>query len=162
MTATTSRSIFVALDESTHATSAFNFVLDNIAREGEHVTAVVVIDNASERDETLEKTKTLIRAIADPDHLNVKFSVQILVANGQKVGPLLCQLVDEQKPAMLVLGSAGKSHIEGMLIGSVSNYAIANANVPVIVARLTPADEARAQKNASRSSAIGNNHAMWV
>ncbi|KAJ3005128.1 UNVERIFIED_CONTAM: hypothetical protein HDU68_004751 [Siphonaria sp. JEL0065] len=159
---TAARNIFVAIDESAHATSAFNFVLDNIAREGEHVTAVVVVDNATERDATLEKTKTLIRAIADPDHLNIKFSVQILVANGQKVGPLLCQLVDEQKPAMLVLGSAGKSHIEGMLIGSVSNFAIANANVPVIVARLMPADETRAQKKAPRSSTIGNNHAMSV
>ncbi|KAI9333432.1 hypothetical protein BDR26DRAFT_609500 [Obelidium mucronatum] len=158
------RKIFVAIDESSHAVGAFNFVLDNIATTGnDHVTAVVVIDSEAQREETLEKTKTLIRAIADPDHLTVKFSVQILVQTvGQKVGPLICKLVEEAKPAMLVLGSAGKSHIEGMLVGSVSNYCIANANVPVIVARVSPADEVRAQKNAQRSSSISNNHAMWV
>ncbi|KAJ3299056.1 hypothetical protein HDU79_000015 [Rhizoclosmatium sp. JEL0117] len=155
-----SRNIFVAVDESSHSVGAYNFALDNIAKKDDIVTVIVVVSSESEREMAVERTTTLIRAIADPDHLDVKYKVQVLVPTAlQKIGPLLCDLVEEKKPDMLVLGSAGKSHLEGFLVGSVSNHCIAHANCPVIVARVTPADELKAQKKASR---IPQNHPMYV
>ncbi|KAJ3107598.1 Beta-1,4 N-acetylgalactosaminyltransferase 1, partial [Physocladia obscura] len=164
-----SRNIFVAVDESAHSVAAFNWVLDNIKlAPGDTVTAVVGIDSEDQREsathisfQTLERIKSLIRAIADPDHLSFRYAVQLVVAPGT-FGPKLVALVSDAQPDLLVLGSAGKSHLEGLFVGSVSHYALVNANVPVIVARLTPADEARAQKNAAKSSSLPFDHAMWI
>ncbi|KAJ3075909.1 hypothetical protein HDU98_006541 [Podochytrium sp. JEL0797] len=165
MTATAAtRNIFVAIDESSHAVGAFSWALDNIATgANDRVTAVVILEHEAEREQVLERTKTLIRAFAVPNHLNAKYSVQILTVSGfQKVGHRICELIDEAKPDMLILGSAGKTHLEGMLIGSTSNYCISHANCPVIVARVTPADELRAQQAAAKSGDIAFNHPIWV
>ncbi|KAJ3357240.1 hypothetical protein HDU83_008053 [Entophlyctis luteolus] len=157
------RNILVAVDESSHSIGAFSWALDNIAtNDGDHVTVVVCIELESDREAVFERTKTLIRAIADPGHLNVKYAVQVLLLTTTNAGAKLCQLVDEVSPAMLVLGSAGKSHLQGMLVGSVSQHCIMHANCPVIVARVMPADELRAQDLAKKPLAVTTDHAMWV
>ncbi|KAJ3122871.1 hypothetical protein HK100_011808 [Physocladia obscura] len=159
-----SRNIFVAVDESTHSVAAFVWVLEYIKlADGDIVTVVVGIDSESERATTLERIKSLIRAIADPYHLKYQYAVQIIISGGGGFGAKLVELVDEKLPDLLVLGSAGKSHMECFFVGSVSNYAILYANVPVIVARLTPADEVQAEKNAaSKSLSPMFNHPLWL
>ncbi|KAI9333433.1 universal stress protein family-domain-containing protein [Obelidium mucronatum] len=160
---TAPRNIFVALDESDNSCGAFHWVLDNIAlTEQDTVTAIVVTETEADREVRLSHTKTFIRALADPDHLHVKYAVRVLPALTQSIGVKICELVDEVKPNLLVVGSGSKSTVEGFLLGSVSNYCIANANCPVIVARVTPADEVRAKKNAQKVTSIPFDHAMWV
>ncbi|KAJ3207414.1 hypothetical protein HDU83_007827 [Entophlyctis luteolus] len=163
VSANSPRNILVAVDESSHSIGAFSWALDNIAlKDGDRVTVVVCIDNEDDRQAVLERTKTLIRAIADPNHLNVKYAVQVLLLATASAGVKLCQLVDEVNPEMLVVGSAGKTHLQGMLVGSVSQHCITHANCPVIVARVMPADELRAQDLSKKPIAVLTDHAMWV
>ncbi|KAJ3005127.1 UNVERIFIED_CONTAM: hypothetical protein HDU68_004750 [Siphonaria sp. JEL0065] len=157
------RNIFVALDHSACAVSALNWALDNLSlTEQDTVTVVIISKTTADREMLLERTKTLIRAIASPDHSHLQYCVRVLPANTDTIGSKICQLVDQLKPDLLVLGSTAKSNLEGILSGSVSNYCIANANCPVVVARVSPASEVRAKKEAERSSFIAHNHPMWV
>jgi hypothetical protein len=60
----------------------------------------------------------------------VDLSVQVLVGKPGKVCGYtsnleeICALVDKRKPELLVLGSAGKTHLKGFMVGSVSSYCV--------------------------------------
>ncbi|KAJ3030712.1 UNVERIFIED_CONTAM: hypothetical protein HDU68_008101 [Siphonaria sp. JEL0065] len=159
----TKRNIFVALDESPQSVGAFNWALNNLSlTENDTITAIVVTETEQEREVKLNHIKTLIRALADPNFTHVKYDVRILPTLLQSVGVKICELVDQLKPTILVLGSTGKSDMKGIFVGSVSNYCIANANCPVIVARVTPADQLHAQQYAQKVTSLPFDHPMWV
>ncbi|KAI9361616.1 hypothetical protein DFJ73DRAFT_813744 [Zopfochytrium polystomum] len=123
------------------------WAMESIVKSGvpkenkDNLTVVVVMSAESERLATISRIKTLLRAVYQSTTADVNLSIRAVVGFGSQVGPLICSLVDEHRPDMLVLGSAGKTHVEGFLVGSVSQYCISHANCPVVVARLTPADE---------------------
>ncbi|KAI8800772.1 hypothetical protein BJ742DRAFT_63167 [Cladochytrium replicatum] len=126
--------VVFALDESDHSVAALNWTFDYILKDGDKLTVSVVIDKEGDRDATISRVKTLLRAVWQTTTLQVSMSMRVLV--GKKAGEQIVGLVDELSPAMLVLGSAGKNHVTGFLVGSTSNYCIANAKCAVIVARL--------------------------
>ncbi|KAI8813205.1 hypothetical protein BJ742DRAFT_475134 [Cladochytrium replicatum] len=132
--------VVFALDESDHSVAALNWTFDYILKDGDKLTVAVVIDKESDRD-TISRVKTLLRAVWQTTTLQVSMSMRVLV--GKKAGEQIVGLVAELNPAMLVLGSAGKNHVTGFLVGSTSNYCVANATCAVIVARLDEEAEAR-------------------
>ncbi|KAJ1548154.1 hypothetical protein HK096_003391 [Nowakowskiella sp. JEL0078] len=127
--------VLFALDESDHSVAALNWTFDTLLANGDKLTVVIVVSNEAEKDSTISRVKTLLRAIWQTTSLTVNLSIRALV--GKNIGGLICSLVEEVKPSVLVLGSAGKSHVSGLLVGSISNYCIANAKSSVIVARLS-------------------------
>ncbi|KAJ3245634.1 hypothetical protein HDU78_008838 [Chytriomyces hyalinus] len=144
--------IVLAMDESNHAVRALKFILTNLVHTAEDtITTLVVIQSEAERESTVSRTKTLVSAIYDSFPNACKFSIKTIVASSaSQIGPKICEFVETCTPDMLVLGSAGKSHLEGMMVGSVSNYAISHANCPVLVARLTTADESRLERRGKK------------
>lgn len=50
-------------------------------------------------------------------------------------GVEILQAIDERRPALAVLGSRGRSELEGALLGSVSQQVVRHANVPILVGR---------------------------
>ncbi|KAJ1566198.1 hypothetical protein HK405_010796 [Cladochytrium tenue] len=147
-----SKEVLFALDESVHSIAALNWALEyTVKSPSDSLAVVVVVSNESERDPTISRVKTLLRALHESSQFEVKLSIRVLV--GSQVGPLICGLVEDLKPSMLVLGSAGKSHMEGLIVGSVSQYCVSHATCPVIVARLTQNEErGRSINNPSPSS----------
>ncbi|KAJ3193677.1 hypothetical protein HK101_004381 [Irineochytrium annulatum] len=111
------------------------------------------------------RVRSLVRAVWEESvapNIKIGFRVMSSGSGGDRsVGPKLCKLCDEIKPDVLILGSAGKSHFKGLLMGSVSTYCIRKArwalnrcsrgnsiidmtcecSCPVVVARLQPAYE---------------------
>lgn len=66
------------------------------------------------------------------------------------------------KPAFLILSSAGKSHVEGIIVGSVSNYAISHVkSCPVIVARMTTEMERGRGIKQSKAGQLRGRSPMW-
>ncbi|KAJ3056806.1 hypothetical protein HK097_004070 [Rhizophlyctis rosea] len=135
-----SKNVLFALDESTHSIAALNWAFDYLLNNGDKLTTVVVTDKEAS-EAVLSRVKTLLRAVWQSNDKNVSMSVRVLHGSNSKAGELICKLAAEVNPSMLVLGSAGKSHVKGLLVGSVSNYCISEATVPVIVARMRPEDE---------------------
>ncbi|ORY44499.1 adenine nucleotide alpha hydrolases-like protein, partial [Rhizoclosmatium globosum] len=128
-----SKKIYVAIDESVHSVAALNFTLNNMARPSDIITVIMITDSEAEREVKIAHAKTLIRALADPNHTDKFFAVRVLCS--ERAGEAICKLVDETQPDILVLGSSGKSHLESFFLGSVSQYCIQNANCPLVVAR---------------------------
>ncbi|KAJ1568871.1 hypothetical protein HK096_004998 [Nowakowskiella sp. JEL0078] len=123
--------VLFALDESDHSVAALNWTFETLLATGDKLTVVAIVPNEVEKDATISRVKTLLRAIWQTTSLTVTLSIRALV--GKNPGALICNLVEELKPSLLVLGSAGKSHVSG----------IANAKSSVIVARLSDDDYAR-------------------
>ncbi|TPX63786.1 hypothetical protein SpCBS45565_g06361 [Spizellomyces sp. 'palustris'] len=130
------KNILFALDESEHSVAALNWAFDYLLRDGDKLTVAVVVDKEDVTAVT-SRVKTLLRSVWQSNNVNCTMGVRVLVGAPHKAGELICKLVEELevKPAMLVLGSAGKSHVQGFFVGSVSHYCVEHATIPVIVAR---------------------------
>ncbi|KAJ3126052.1 hypothetical protein HK098_007929 [Nowakowskiella sp. JEL0407] len=127
--------VLLAFDESDHSVAALTWTFETILKEGDKLTVVAVVGSEADKESTISRTKTLLRAIWQTTNINVVLSIRVLVGN--KPGALICALVEELNPSLLILGSAGKTQAKGLLVGSVSNYCVANAKTSVIVARLS-------------------------
>ncbi|KAI8613496.1 hypothetical protein BC830DRAFT_1132026 [Chytriomyces sp. MP71] len=161
----TSRNIFVALDETSESVAALKFVLANLVQsEEDTVTLIPVIKSDSERESTFAHTKTLLTALHDTHPSPAKFSIQILIAAAgpNSAGQALCDLAAAAQPDMLVLGSAGKSALEGLASGSVSQHVLAHAACPVLVARVSPADETRLASRVHSHLTALNRGPVWI
>ncbi|KAJ3046138.1 hypothetical protein HDV00_003888 [Rhizophlyctis rosea] len=136
----TPKTVLFALDESAHSVGALNWVFDYVLQNGDKLVTVVVTEKESS-DAVVSRVKTLLRAVWQSNDKNVTMTVRVLHGSNSKAGELICKLASEVNPSMLILGSAGKSHVKGLLVGSVSNYCIAEAPCNVIVARMKPEEE---------------------
>lgn len=60
----------------------------------------------------------------------------IIKETGAKPGELIIKVAEQQKSDMIVMGTRGLGAIRRALLGSVSEYVIRHAEIPVIVVRL--------------------------
>ncbi|KAJ3043546.1 hypothetical protein HK097_001713 [Rhizophlyctis rosea] len=157
---TTGKNVLFALDESSHSVAALNWVFDHILQNNDKLTTVVVTDKESS-EAVLSRVKTLLRAVWHSNDKNVTMTVRVLHGSSGKAGDLICKFAGEINPAMLVLGSAGKSHVKGLLVGSVSNYCVSHAPCPVIVARMVESEEdARGRRNSLSAVSAGRRRSL--
>ncbi|TPX32041.1 hypothetical protein SmJEL517_g04770 [Synchytrium microbalum] len=134
------KTVLMGLDESRHSSAALQWVFDYLLVSGDKLVVVTVIDKESERESTTSRVKTLLRAAYEAEGIAVSMGTRVVVSNN--AGQAIASQAEEVKPAFLVLSSAGKSHVEGLLVGSVSQYCIKNVqDCPVIIARMTKKDE---------------------
>ncbi|KAJ3081825.1 hypothetical protein HK102_002105 [Quaeritorhiza haematococci] len=133
------KTILFALDESQPSVSALNWCFDYLLHDGDKLTVVAVEDKDTDKEGAIDRIKSLLRAVWGSKHANVKMGLRVLVGNNP--GKMICELVESIQPEVLVLGSAGKSNLQGMMVGSVSQYCVAHAACPVIVARTMMKEE---------------------
>ncbi|KAJ3041091.1 hypothetical protein HDV00_009991 [Rhizophlyctis rosea] len=151
------KNVLFALDESSHSVAALNWVFDYVLQDGDKLTTCVIADKESS-EAVLSRVKTLLRAVWQSNDRNVTMTVRVL--HGRNVGELICKLAAEINPAMLVLGSAGKSHVKGLLVGSVSNYCISHAPCATIIARMKEDDDSRGRRNSLSAISAGRRRSL--
>ncbi|KAK2152048.1 hypothetical protein LSH36_341g05027 [Paralvinella palmiformis] len=147
----TKRVVVLAVDASKQASEAVDYYVNNLHKPENEVILVHIVDlpdmaharqvylsphalsemwkEEGERAEELEKKFE--------DHLasvGVKH-VKCRTEGGLKPGQLICQVANEEKAAMIVLGTRGMGKIRRTLLGSVSDYVIHHAICPVVVCR---------------------------
>lgn len=115
-TVSTHKTVLFALDESSHAIAALNWVFDYILRDGDKLTVAVVVEK-EDIESTTSRVKTLLRSVWQSNNVNCTMSIRVIQGSPSKAGALICKLVDEiqPKPAMLVLGSRGRSNMQGLV-----------------------------------------------
>ncbi|KAJ3227477.1 hypothetical protein HK099_001933 [Clydaea vesicula] len=138
-----SKQVCFALDESKHSVHALSWVFVNLLKPGDKLNTIVIVDHEEDVEPTKSRAKTLLRAVWESHVVDVYMSLTVLTG---KPGKQICNYVKEVSPDTLVLGSAGKTHVEGLMVGSVSNYCIANASCAVVVVRLTEKVEHRGRE----------------
>ncbi len=133
--------IVVGVDGSEHSNTALRWALAEAQKHSGMVTAVLAwqlpflgFPGAFDRDELEEAYKKFLIDAVSAVAPKPAVPLESLVAEGDPT----VSLVEASKDAnLLVLGIRGRSPFAGLLLGSVSQGAAANAHCPVVLVKRT-------------------------
>ncbi|XP_062592754.1 universal stress protein in QAH/OAS sulfhydrylase 3'region-like [Saccostrea cucullata] len=145
------RTVVVAVDGSDQADKAFKWYCENVYRAGDHV---IVVFGAEYKVSFMpgQVSETRLKEIQDEmskEHQRVealtnKYVSQLRERNikgeatpitGKKPEEAIISKAEEVGAAMIVMGTRGLGTIRRTLMGSVSDYIVHHARIPVIVVR---------------------------
>ncbi|WBW72829.1 Usp (universal stress protein) family protein [Schizosaccharomyces osmophilus] len=153
---------FLTLDLSSESLYAAEWAVGVLLRKGDTLIIVDVIEcddpklemehMESTQMETLEKVTKSILKLLSKTVLEIEVNIEVI--HHEKAKHLIVEMIDYVEPTLVVMGSRGRSHLKGVLLGSFSNYLVNKSSVPVMVARK------RLRKNKhrfERSARLANN-----
>lgn len=138
------RVVVLAVDESQYAEKALEFYIKNAMKEGDYLVCAhcpELYDLSMASPAVVEQLlKDLSKKVKE---LEAKYETKLKGVNlrgkfrtGQgKPGEVICKIADEEKASLIVVGTRGLGTIRRTLLGSVSDYIIHHAHVPVLVCR---------------------------
>lgn len=133
--------ILVGVDGSKHAVAALAWAVDDARLRGWHVHVIsawefphalnpVTMFTVQEEPFIADATHAVESAIAAVDADGVEMSTEVAEGRAAQV------LLHESRSAdLVVVGSRGRGEFAGLLLGSVSQYLVANARCSVLVHR---------------------------
>lgn len=170
--ANSSRRVLLSVDGSENSNRAFEWYLGNFAKEGDGLLLVHVVEPvnaginyglASKPALLTEDFSKHVQDLVDEGReLGKKFlhrckssgiRSRFVLHIGAKPGEHICRLAREQQIDAIVMGSRGIGIIRRTLLGSVSDYVLHHAALPVIV--VPPPKRDSQQSVDSSSSASG-------
>eukprot|EP00918_Siedleckia_nematoides_P105603 GHVU01230629.1.p1 GENE.GHVU01230629.1~~GHVU01230629.1.p1 ORF type:complete len:178 (-),score=29.92 GHVU01230629.1:892-1371(-) len=159
MATPTPRVICIAVDPSDAADYAFDWYVNYLHNEGNRILIVHVpegfdIDKAHKElarsgsmKTDMEKKFSKITELEEKFHKKMahfKIHGQVLSVPGKQAGQVIIDTAREEKAFAILMGTRGRSKIKKALLGSVSDFVIKTAEIPVIVVR-KPADDKAAE-----------------
>lgn len=139
------RKIIVALDGSGYADNCLNWTIDNMYRESDTIVCVhcpefVSISHAKDAiaaSEYFKKMDEEVQSlIAKYAEVLKKRNIpgKVLRVTG-KPGEAIVQASKSENASMIVTGTRGLGTFSRTIMGSVSDYVVHNASIPVIIVR---------------------------
>jgi len=136
----------VAVDGSKQSGRAFRWLVKQVAlvRDPSKVEVIIInflpncefaVENSTEYQTA---KKELLHCLEEYKRILANFnisSVVRLVEGGEDIRESLCTHVKEDRIDTLVMGNTGKSAIDRMLLGSLSEYCIRHAECAVVVVK---------------------------
>ena len=144
--------IFICVDESEHAMRAFDWFSANLYRD-EHTIGLVHIysspvsqhanklasvedtDYETRMVDAVQKSRNVVAEYVEK--CNEKgMKVQVLnreKSESESVGRTICNMVKEMNPTCVVIGQRGLGTVKRTLFGSVSDYVLHHAHLPVVI-----------------------------
>ncbi|XP_033750478.1 universal stress protein Sll1388-like [Pecten maximus] len=146
------RTILIAMDGSEHADHAFTYYKDNLYKEKDALIIVycaeykslnnpqavtmVSIDPALVTNLLMEEEKEINKIAAKFEALVKDHQMKgKLIRVGGEPGPGICKVALEQNADFIITGSRGLGKVRRTFLGSVSDYVVHHAHVPVLVCR---------------------------
>ncbi|KAI9890152.1 MAG: hypothetical protein M1814_004433 [Vezdaea aestivalis] len=150
-----SRIYLCGLNNDEYSQNALEWLIDELVEDGDEIIVLRVVDPNSKylsdrglREERYAKdARDCLDWVISKNHEQKAISLVMEFAVGE-VPELIQRMINTYEPAMLVVGTRGKSlsGIQGLLPGSVSKYCLQNSPVPVIVVQ--PHNKVQKKKNA--------------
>ncbi|XP_031573742.1 uncharacterized protein LOC116307610 [Actinia tenebrosa] len=156
------RRVVLAIDGSNYSDEAFNFYCENLHKENDlilviHAFELNIIPTASypyglvyaeqwsdlsreANEESEEVLRKIGRKCEEHSKQNDKFKFELYKEDG-KPGEVICKFAQDKKAEMIVIGCRGLGAIGRTLLGSVSDYCVHNAHIPVAVVRSSSPEE---------------------
>lgn len=135
--------IMVAFDDSEHAHRALATGIEMAVAHNSDLHLITVVqlpDYAGTVDEVDERIiegkkfyqEAITRAVAEAGKKGIKVTSGILYGH---VGQTLVKYANDHNIDLIVTGSRGRSGVEKLLLGSVSDYISRHARCPVLIVR---------------------------
>ncbi|KAF1842132.1 adenine nucleotide alpha hydrolases-like protein [Cucurbitaria berberidis CBS 394.84] len=151
-----SRTFLCGFDENEYSVYALQWLINELVDDGDEIVCLRVVEkeDAIAGDRSVEtgryrtEADTTMRDIQSRNHDNKAINL-ILEFSVGKVNKVIDDMINLYEPAILVVGTRGKSlgGFQGLLPGSVSKYCLQHSPVPVIVVRPTSKrDKARSKR----------------
>ncbi|CAH3126862.1 unnamed protein product [Pocillopora meandrina] len=145
MASSEARVVCIAVDGSEHSEKAFNWYKDQIYRNGDRLVVVhshelhpPALPHAIATEEWKKEVLKHEQYIKDLEENfktkceAMKVSAKIIIQSGHP-GDHVCKTAQKEGAAFIVVGSRGMGTIRRTILGSVSDYIIHHAHVPVIL-----------------------------
>jgi nucleotide-binding universal stress UspA family protein len=145
------RTVVVAVDASDHSRDAFNWYLSNVWRSDDLLIVVHCPEAPNFPTFSLKQgfrlpTDKWTEIVSDMNtkaqklendyegmFVARKLRYKIRGESCKNPGEAVCRIADEEKADLIVMGSRGMGTVKRVLIGSVSEYIVRNANTPCLV-----------------------------
>ncbi|KXS18508.1 adenine nucleotide alpha hydrolases-like protein [Gonapodya prolifera JEL478] len=133
------KKVLIASDFSDHADAALRFACKNVVRTGDTLVMLFTDTekNVTAQAEVRKSIGPKLRAHTERAKWELLKGKQVkcefALTFSSEPGKAICDAGDRLKADLVVMGSAGKTLLKGLVIGSVSNYVLAHSNVPVLV-----------------------------
>ena len=130
--------ILLPVDGSEHSMHAVAHAVSLVREGGEIVVATVLppipnVIGGDARKEAEEAVKNDASLITQPAKDNIACREKIVLHTSTAEG--IIETAEDMKCDLIVMGSRGRSDIEGLLLGSVTHKVLTLATVPVLVVR---------------------------
>lgn len=146
----------VCLDGSAHAEKAYNWAVQTMNQQVDHLFLLIVAERIShafltaglsygyimsaQEEIQREAKKVLLKYARMAQAMKIK--VTPLISTSQNAGEAICTAAKLKEADFLVVGSRGQGKVASFLLGSVSKYCVENAPCNVIIAKIpAPATE---------------------
>ncbi len=126
--------ILLSTDGMPHSENAVNFAFDYSRLKGEPLYAVFVAGPVEEERERAEELGRSILAKLEERGSKEGVKVKGMIEAGSPYETIL-DVADKIRADVIVVGTSGKTVIDRVLIGSVSEYVVRNAKCTVVVVR---------------------------
>jgi len=139
-----SRTFLCGFDENEYSVYALQWLINELVDDGDEIVCLRVVEkeDAIAGDRSVEsgryrtEAENTMRDIQARNHDNKAINLILEFSIG-KVNKVIDDMINLYEPAILVVGTRGKSlgGFQGLLPGSVSKYCLQHSPVPVIVVR---------------------------
>lgn len=145
------RIVLIAVDASEHSKRAFDYYLSSLIRENDYVILCHIAEQPklasfSFKDglnipveewkksvqESIDKA-TALEADYDQELIRKKIPHKMVKRTGKGPGQGICDVAKEENVSLIVMGSRGLNALRRTFMGSVSEYVLNHAGLPVLV-----------------------------
>ncbi|XP_063438530.1 universal stress protein in QAH/OAS sulfhydrylase 3'region-like isoform X5 [Mytilus trossulus] len=146
-----SRIVMIAVDASAQADEAFEWYLNNLARDSDNVKVVHCAEfhlgmsvgiNYDEKQiaqitEQVKKQQNEVDSLKSKfvDKLRGKIKGEAFILTGKKPGEAIIEAAETHKANLIICGTRGLGKIRRTFMGSVSDFIVQHARCPVVVVR---------------------------
>ncbi|KAF3007423.1 hypothetical protein E8E13_003108 [Curvularia kusanoi] len=159
-----SRTFLCGFDENEYSTYALQWLIDELVDDGDEIVCLRVVekedtiagDRSVETGRYKREADATMQDIQSRNRENKAINL-ILEFSVGKVNKVIDDMINLYEPAILVVGTRGKSlgGFQGLLPGSVSKYCLQHSPVPVIVVRPSSKRDKARSKRANDPSRLG-------
>uniref|UniRef100_A0A0B6XZ49 UspA domain-containing protein n=1 Tax=Arion vulgaris TaxID=1028688 RepID=A0A0B6XZ49_9EUPU len=146
------RVVAIAVDESQHSINAFEWYCDYIRKDGDYLLLIHVPETY---DLTLASPSVVEQLLKElevrVDNLERKYRDKLLArgisgkfrTTSGKPGEKIVSLASEENATFIITGTRGLGKFRRTIMGSVSDYIVHHASVPVLVCRWKTSEDAK-------------------
>ena len=110
------------------------FYEEKLAKENDHLLLTYIIKTSKKEDEVKEKKEKIMTSVGPFVKDCSTRGIQCeFVFHQAKAGEGICEMVKENKPHLVVMGSRGLSKLQRTIQTSVSEYVMLNSTAPVLI-----------------------------